>query len=73
MELNGKRIAVLATHGFEQSELEGPRDRLKKAGATVEVISLASDLRPATPATSRRSAPRSSRVREGRHSRRSAA
>jgi protease I len=42
MELNGKRIAILATHGFEQSELEGPRDRLKKAGATVEIVSLAS-------------------------------
>ena len=42
MELNGKKIAILATHGFEQSELEGPRDRLKKAGATVEIISLAS-------------------------------
>ena len=42
MELNGKRIAILATHGFEQSELEVPRDRLKKAGATVEIISLAS-------------------------------
>ncbi len=24
MELNGKRIAILATHGFEQSELEVP-------------------------------------------------
>src|SRR5215216_2145133 len=42
MELNGKRIAILATHGFEQSELEGPRERLKKAGATVEIVSLAS-------------------------------
>ena len=42
MELDGKRIAILATHGFEQSELEGPRDRLKKAGATVEIISPAS-------------------------------
>jgi protease I len=42
MELNGKRIAILATHGFEQSELEMPRDTLKKAGATVEIISLAS-------------------------------
>jgi protease I len=41
MELNGKKIAILATNGFEQSELEVPRDRLKKAGATVEVISLA--------------------------------
>jgi protease I len=42
MELNGKRIAILATHGFEQSELEMPRDRLKKAGATVEIVSPAS-------------------------------
>lgn len=42
MDLNGKRIAILATHGFEQSELEVPRDRLKKAGATVDVVSLAS-------------------------------
>jgi protease I len=42
MELNGKRIAILATHGFEQSELEVPRDRLNKAGATVEIVSLAS-------------------------------
>ena len=33
MELNGKKIAILATHGFEQSELEFPRDRLKQAGA----------------------------------------
>ena len=41
MELSGKTIAILATHGFEQSELEVPRDRLKKAGATVHVISLA--------------------------------
>ena len=32
MDLNGKKIAILATNGFEQSELEVPRDRLKKAG-----------------------------------------
>jgi deglycase len=31
----------LATNGFEQAELEVPRDRLKKAGATVDVVSLA--------------------------------
>ncbi len=42
MELSGKKIAILATNGFEQSELEVPRDRLKNAGATIEVISLAS-------------------------------
>jgi protease I len=41
MDLNGKRIAILATNGFEQSELEVPRDRLIKAGATVDVVSLA--------------------------------
>ncbi|MEA2898572.1 MAG: protease, partial [Bradyrhizobium sp.] len=41
MDLKGKKIAILATHGFEQSELEIPRDRLKEAGATVEVVSLA--------------------------------
>ena len=41
MELQGKKIAILATSGFEQSELEVPRDRLKQAGATVDVISLA--------------------------------
>jgi len=40
MELSGKKIAILATNGFEQSELEVPRDTLKGAGATVEIISL---------------------------------
>ena len=42
MQLNGKRIAILATNGFEQSELEVPRDKLKAAGAEVEIVSLAS-------------------------------
>ena len=37
--LTGKKILILATHGFEQSELEVPRDRLKAAGATVEIAS----------------------------------
>lgn len=41
MHLDGKRIAILATNGFEQSELEVPRDKLKSAGATVEIVSLA--------------------------------
>jgi protease I len=40
MELSGKKIAILATNGFEQSELEVPRDALKAAGAAVEIISL---------------------------------
>ncbi len=39
MQLTGKTIAILSTHGFEQSELEIPRDRLKAAGATVHVVS----------------------------------
>jgi len=37
--LDGKRIAILATDGFEEVELTKPRDALKEAGATVEVIS----------------------------------
>ncbi|MBS0536119.1 MAG: type 1 glutamine amidotransferase [Proteobacteria bacterium] len=37
--LDGKRILILATNGFEQSELEVPRDRLKSAGAQVDVVS----------------------------------
>ena len=38
-QLDGKRILILATNGFEQSELEVPRDRLKAAGARVDVVS----------------------------------
>tara|TARA_R110002020_G_scaffold134702_1_gene300835 strand:+ start:1023 stop:1550 length:528 start_codon:yes stop_codon:yes gene_type:complete len=34
-----KRIAILATNGFEQSELMDPREKLKNAGFTVEVVS----------------------------------
>ncbi len=41
MSLSGKKIAILATSGFEQSELEVPRDRLKAAGAQVDIVSLA--------------------------------
>jgi protease I len=37
--LSGRRVAVLATDGFEQSELEKPVEALKAAGAAVEVIS----------------------------------
>src|ERR1700761_4459170 len=40
MQLSGKRIAILATNGFEQSELGVPRDTLKQAGATVDIVSL---------------------------------
>ena len=34
-----KRIAILATHGFEQSELMGPLDRLRAAGLKVDIVS----------------------------------
>ncbi|UYZ57937.1 type 1 glutamine amidotransferase domain-containing protein [Hymenobacter latericus] len=40
--LKGKKVAVLATDGFEQSELEQPVKALKNAGADVEVVSLKS-------------------------------
>ncbi|WP_417581625.1 type 1 glutamine amidotransferase domain-containing protein [Pelagibacterium sp.] len=40
--LQGKSVAILATNGFEQSELEVPRDKLREAGAIVHVISLES-------------------------------
>ncbi len=35
-----KRIAIHATDGFEQSELEQPRDTLRAAGFDVDVVSL---------------------------------
>ncbi|NKF20746.1 type 1 glutamine amidotransferase [Solimonas sp. C16B3] len=38
--LKGKTFAILATHGFEQSELMEPRRALLDAGATVEVVSI---------------------------------
>jgi protease I len=38
--LAGKRIAILATDGFEESELFSPLKALEDAGARVEVISL---------------------------------
>lgn len=39
-DLSGKAIAVLATDGFEQSELTEPKRRLEALGAKVDVISL---------------------------------
>jgi protease I len=38
--LEGKRIAFLATDGVEQSELEQPWNEVQKAGATVELLSV---------------------------------
>ena len=40
MKLSGKTVAILATDGFEQSELFTPRDELTKAGAAVKIVSL---------------------------------
>jgi hypothetical protein len=40
--LAGKKIAILATEGFEQSELEKPRQALDDAGAKTELVSPAS-------------------------------
>ena len=39
-DLQGKKVALVATNGFEQAELEVPRDKLRAAGAVVDVISL---------------------------------
>ena len=37
--LHGKKVAILATDGFEQVELLKPKKALEEAGATTEVIS----------------------------------
>jgi protease I len=39
-QLNGKRVAILATDGFEQVELIEPRKALDEAGAQTKVVSL---------------------------------
>jgi len=40
MDVKGKRVAILATDGFEQIELTSPREALEKAGAKCAVVSL---------------------------------
>jgi protease I len=37
--LNRKRVAILATNGFEESELREPKNALEKVGAEVHIIS----------------------------------
>jgi protease I len=37
-DLSGKKVAVIATDYFEESELTSPVEALKKAGAQVEII-----------------------------------
>jgi protease I len=39
-KLNGKRIAILATNGFEQSELEEPKKAVEAAGGKADVVSI---------------------------------
>lgn len=39
-KLDGIKVAILATDGFEQSELFEPKKALEEAGATVQVVSL---------------------------------
>ena len=42
-DLNGKKIAIIATDHFEEAELLTPRDELTKAGAEVKVYSSRTD------------------------------
>ena len=37
--LQGKTVAILATNGFEQSELIKPKQALEEAGARTQVVS----------------------------------
>src|SRR5689334_20281601 len=38
-KLDGKRVAILVTEGFEQAELTSPREALQKAGAKTDIVS----------------------------------
>ena len=40
-ELNGKRVAVLVTDGFDQVEMTEPKKALEAAGATTTLVSIA--------------------------------
>jgi len=39
MKLSGKRVAVLATDGFEEAELTSPKKAMEDAGAMVDIVS----------------------------------
>lgn len=41
-DLTGKTVAILATDGFEESELLGPQLALEEAGANIEIVSIKS-------------------------------
>ncbi len=38
----GKKVAILATNGFEESELKSPKEYLEQQGWTADIISLKS-------------------------------
>src|SRR5262245_26104688 len=40
MKAQGKKLAILATDGFEESELFSPKAAIEAAGGSVEVVSL---------------------------------
>ena len=42
-ELKNKKIALLATNGFEKSEFVEPKKAIEDAGGEVHVISLSTD------------------------------
>ena len=42
-DLNGKKIAIIATDRFEEAELVTPRDELAKAGAEVKIYAASTD------------------------------
>jgi protease I len=42
-KLKGKRVAILVADGFEQSELEQPREKLTNAGALTHIVSPEAD------------------------------
>ena len=41
-QITGKKIAILATDGFEQAELTDPKKNLEQAGAKVDILSIKS-------------------------------
>jgi protease I len=38
-QLNGKKVAILVAHGFEQVELTEPKQALEQAGAQTQIVS----------------------------------
>ena len=38
-ELDGKKVAILVTDGFEQAEMTKPREALEEAGAETKIVS----------------------------------